>query len=102
MRIDGTTWTGSPEWRVASQGNPQAGMLIPVGPGEDRRGHAPPLPHAADAFIVVHDRVHGEVVIDLYHAATRYDEPPTYRLTGEGGVEVGKKPRKGGIVDLLA
>ena len=43
-----------------------------------------------------------QVVIDLYHAATRYDEPPTYRLTGEGSVEVGKKPRKGGIVDLLA
>jgi hypothetical protein len=61
------------------------------------------LPHAAaDEFIVVHDRVHGEVVIDLYHAATRYDESPSYRLTGKGSVEVGKKPRKGGIVDLLA
>jgi len=74
-----------------------------MGPGEGRRGHTPPLPHTgADGFIVVHDRVHGEVVIDLYCAATRYDEPATYRLTGEGGVEVGKKPRKGGIVDLLA
>jgi hypothetical protein len=78
-------------------------MLIPVGPGEGRRGPAPHLPHtAADEFIVVHDRVHGEIVIDLYHAATRYDESPTYRLTGKGSVEVGKKPRKGGIVDLLA
>lgn len=78
-------------------------MLIPVGPGESRKGHAPPLPHAAaDEFIVVHDRVHGEVVIDLYHAATHYDESPSYRLTGKGSVEVGKKPRKGGIVDLLA
>ena len=78
-------------------------MLIPVGPGEGRKGHAPPLPHAAaDEFIVVHDRVHGEVVIDLYHAATHYDESPSYRLTGKGNVEVGKKPRKGGIVDLLA
>ncbi len=94
---------GNPDWRVPSQGNPLAGMLIPVGPGEDRGGHAPPLPHtAADGFIVVHDRVRGEVVIDLYQAATRYDESPTYRLTGEGGVEIGKKPRKGGIVDLLA
>jgi hypothetical protein len=78
-------------------------MLIPVGPGEGCRGHAPPLPHVApEEFILVHDRAHGEVVIDLYHAATRYDEPPTYRLTGQGSVEVGKKPRKGGIVDLLA
>ena len=78
-------------------------MLIPVGPGEGCRGHAPPLPHVApEEFILVHDRVHGEVVIDLYHAATRYDEPPTYRLTGQGSVEVGQKPRKGGIVDLLA
>ena len=103
MRIDGTTWTGNPDWRVPAQGNPLAGMLIPVGPGEGRKGHAPPLPHAAaDEFIVVHDRVHGEVVIDLYHAATHYDESPSYRLTGKGSVEVGKKPRKGGIVDLLA
>jgi hypothetical protein len=103
MRIDAITWTENPDWRVPARGNPLTGMLIPVGPSEGRKGHAPPLPHAAaDEFIVVHDRVHGEVVIDLYHAATHYDESPSYRLTGKGSVEVGKKPRKGGIVDLLA
>lgn len=103
MRIDGTTGTVNPDWRVPAQGNPLAGMLIPVGHGDGRRGHSPPLPHVpADEFILVHDPKRGAVVIDLYHAATRYDEPPTYRLTGEGGVEVGKKPRKGGIVDLRA
>jgi hypothetical protein len=78
-------------------------MLIPVGSGDGRRGHTPPVPQAAaDEFIFVHDRVHGEVVIDLYCAATHYDESPAYRLTEEGSVEVGKKPRKGGIIDLLA
>jgi hypothetical protein len=103
MRIDGTTGTGHPDWRIPSQGNLPAGIIIPAGPGEGRREHAPPLPHAAaDEFILVHDPVRGAVVIDLYHAATRYDESPTYRLTGEGSVEVGKRPRKGGIIDLLA
>ena len=78
-------------------------MLIPVGPGEGHGGHNPPLPHAAaDEFILVHDPVRGAVVIDLYHAATCYDESPSYRLTGKGTVEVDKKPRKGGIIDLLA
>jgi hypothetical protein len=78
-------------------------MLIPVGPGEDRRGQGPPVPRdRADAFVIVQDPRRGAVVIDLYQAATRYDESPNYRLTGEGGVEVGRKPRKGGIVDLLA
>jgi hypothetical protein len=78
-------------------------MLIPVGPGGGRRGDTPHLPHLpADEFICVHDPGRGAVVIDLYHVATRYDESPGYRLTGEGNVEVGKKPRKGGIIDLLA
>jgi hypothetical protein len=78
-------------------------MLIPVIPGEGRGRHAPPLLHLpADEFIVVHDPVRGAIVIDLYQAATRYEESPSYRLTEKGAVEVGKKPRKGGIVDLLA
>ena len=78
-------------------------MLIPVGAGGGRKGDAPPLPRAdADEFVLVHDPARGAVVIDLYHAATRYDEPPAYRLSREGAVEVGKKPRKGGIIDLLA
>ncbi|MGE5800415.1 MAG: hypothetical protein ACM337_08785 [Syntrophaceae bacterium] len=99
MRIEGTTWTGSADSRVPSQGSPLAGMLIPAGRG----GDAPPLPHApADEFLLVHDPKRGAVVIDLYHAATRYDDSPSYRLTEEGNVEVGKKPRKGGIIDLLA
>ena len=103
MRIEGTTWTGGADSRVPSQGSPLAGMLIPVGPGGGRRGDAPPLPHApADEFLLVHDPKRGAVVIDLYHAATRYDDSPSYRLTEEGNVEVGKKPRKGGIIDLLA
>jgi hypothetical protein len=78
-------------------------MLIPAGPGEGRKGQYPPLPHVpADEYLLVHDPRRGAIVIDLYHAATRYDEPPTYRLTGAGSVEAGKTPRKGGIVDLLA
>lgn len=102
MRIDGSTWTGNPDGRISSQGNPLAGDLIPVGSGEGRRRPAPSLPHIpADEFVLVHDTARGAVVIDLYLASLRYDEPPTYRLTGEG-VEVGQKPRKGGIIDLLA
>jgi hypothetical protein len=78
-------------------------MLIPVGPGGGLRGDSPPSPHVpADEFLLVHDPRRGAVVIDLYHAATRYDDSPSYRLTGEGSIEVGKKPRKGGIIDLLA
>jgi hypothetical protein len=78
-------------------------MLIPVDSGEGHGRHAPPLPHVpADEFLLVHDPVRGAVVIDLYQAATFYDESPSYRLTGKGTVEIGKKPRKGGIVDLLA
>jgi hypothetical protein len=74
-----------------------------MGTGESRKGFAPPLQHIpADEFILVHDESRGAVVIDLYLAALRFDEPPTYRLTGQGDVEVGKKPRKGGIVNLLA
>jgi len=78
-------------------------MLVPVGPVEDRRGRAPGLPYVrADQFVLVHDAARGAVVIDLYQAATRYDDSPTYRLSREGAVEVGKRPRKGGIIDLLA
>jgi hypothetical protein len=74
-----------------------------MGTGESRKGFAPPLQHIpADEFILVHDESRGAVVIDLYLAALRFDESPTYRLTGQGDVEVGKKPRKGGIVNLLA
>jgi hypothetical protein len=103
MRIDGTTGTVNPDWRVPAQVNPLAGMLIPVGHGDGRRGHSPPLPHVpANEFVLVHYPKRGAVVIDLYHAATRYDDSPSYRLTEEGNVEVGKKPRKGGIIDLLA
>jgi len=103
MRIDGTTWTGSTDSRGPSPGSHPAGMLVPVSPGGDRRGDAPPVPQVpADEFILVHDPRRGAVVIDLYHAATRYEDSPGYRLTGEGNVEVGRKPRKGGIIDLLA
>jgi hypothetical protein len=42
------------------------------------------------------------VVIDLYLASRRYDEPTTYRLTETGSVDISKKPRKGGLIDLLA
>lgn len=103
MRIDGTTWTGNPDRTIPAQGSTPAGALIPAGSGEGRRGHVPPLPRvAAEGFVLVHDEVHGAVVIDLYHAALRTDESPTYRLSREGAVEVGRKPRKGGIIDLMA
>jgi hypothetical protein len=103
MRIDGSTWTGSTDWRISPQDNPLAGALVPLSSGESRRGFAPPLQHIpADEFILVHDESRGAVVIDLYLAALRFEESPTYRLTGQGDVEVGKKPRKGGIVNLLA
>jgi hypothetical protein len=103
MRIDGSTWTGNTDWRSPSPGNPLAGALVPMVAGESRRGFAPPFQHIpADEFILIHDESRGAVVIDLYLAAQRFDESPTYRLTGKGDVEVGKKPRKGGIVNLLA
>jgi hypothetical protein len=103
MRIDASTWTGNTDWRVSSQGNPLAGALVPVSTGESRRGFAPPFQHiSTDEFLLIHDEAHGAVVIDLYLAAQRFDESPTYQLTGKGDVEVGKKPRKGGIVNLLA
>jgi hypothetical protein len=103
MRIDGSTWTGSTDRRISSQDNPLAGALVPMVTGESRRGFAPPFQQIpADEFLLVHDEAHGAVVIDLYLAAQRFDESPTYQLTGKGDVEVGKKPRKGGIVNLLA
>jgi hypothetical protein len=103
MRIDGSTWTGNTDWRSPSPGNPLAGALVPMGIGENRRGFAPPFQHIpTDEYILVHDESRGAVVIDLYLAAQRFDESPTYQLTGKGDVEVGKKPRKGGIVNLLA
>lgn len=103
MRIDGSTWTGSTDWRISPQDNPLAGALVPMGTGESRKSFAPPLQHIpADEFIVVHDEARGAVVIDLYLAALRFDDSPTYRLSGQGAVEVGRKPRIGGIVDLLA
>jgi hypothetical protein len=103
MRIDGSTWTGNTDWRVSSQDNPLAGALVPMGTGESRRGFAAPFHQIpSDEFLLVHDEAHGAVVIDLYLAAQRFDESPTYQLTGKGDVEVGKKPRKGGIVNLLA
>ncbi len=103
MRIDGSTWAGSTDWRSPSLGNPLAGALVPMGTGESRKGFAPPFQHIpTDEFILVHDDAHGAVVIDLYLAAQRFDESPTYQLTGQGVIETGKKPRKGGIVNLLA
>ncbi len=57
---------------------------------------------AAEGFVVVHDEAHGAVVIDLYQAALRTDESPVYRLSREGTLEVGTKPRKGGLIDLMA
>lgn len=103
MIIDGSTWTATTDWRIPSQGNPLAGALVPAGSGESRKGLAPPFQHIpADEFILIHDEARGAVVIDLYLAAQRFDDSATYRLTGRGDVEIGKKPRKGGIVDLLA
>jgi hypothetical protein len=103
MRIDGSTWTGNTDGRISSPGNALAGALVPAGTGENRAGFAPPFQHIpADEFVLIHDEARGAVVIDLYLAARRFDESPTYRLTGKGDVEMGKKPRKGGIVNLLA
>ena len=103
MRIDGTTWTGNPDWTIRPQGAGSAGGLLPAGTGDGRRGHAPPsLQVPPSGFALVHDSAHGAVVIDLYHAALRTDEAPTYRLSREGTLEVGMKPRKGGIIDLVA
>jgi hypothetical protein len=103
MRIDGSIAAANADWRTPPQGHALAGALVPMGTGESRKGFAPPLQHIpADEFILVHDESRGAVVIDLYLAALRFDESPTYRLTGQGDVEVGKKPRKGGIVNLLA
>ena len=103
MRIDGSIAAANADWRTPPQGHALAGALIPLSSGESRKGFAPPSQHTpADEFIVVHDEARGAVVIDLYLAALRFDESPTYRLTGQGAVEVGRKPRIGGIVNLLA
>lgn len=103
MRIDGSIAAANADWRTSSPGNSRAGALVPLSSGESRKGFAPPFPHIpADEFIVVHDEARGTVVIDLYLAALRFDESPTYRLTGQGTVEIGRKPRIGGIVDLRA
>lgn len=103
MRIDGTTWTSIAAGRLPSQGGPPAGMLVPAGTGEGRRSQYPGLPDVpADPYVLVHDTARGVLVIDLYHAAARSDEPPAYRLTEKGTVEIGRKPRKGGIIDLVA
>lgn len=103
MRVDGANWTGTPGWTTSPPGDTSARGLIPAGSGEGRRGHSPPLPHVSpDGFTLVHDSAHGAVVIDLHHAALRTDETPTYRLSRRGTLEVGMKPRKGGIIDLVA
>ena len=103
MRIEGTTWTGNPDRTIPQQGHAAAGALIAAGSGEGRRGHAPPLPRvAAEGFVLVHDEAHGAVIIDLCQAALRADESPVYRLSREGALEVGTKPRKGGLIDLMA
>lgn len=103
MRIEGTAWTGNPDRTIPQQGHSPAGALIAAGSGESRRGHSPPLPRvAAEGFVLVHDEAHGAVVIDVYQAALRADESPVYRLSLEGALEVGAKPRKGGIIDLMA
>jgi hypothetical protein len=103
MRIDGSIAATNADWSISSPGNSRAGALIPLSSGESRKGFAPPFQRIpADEFIVVHDDVRGAVVIDLYLAALRFDESPTYRLTGQGTVEVGRKPRIGGIVNLRA
>jgi len=103
MRIDGTTVTGHPDRAIAVQGGSPAGELIPAGSGEGRRGHLPAPPHVPpEGFAVVHDPARGAVVIDLCRAALRADGPPTYRLSREGAFEIGARPRKGGLVDLMA
>ena len=103
MRIDSSITTGSAEWGSSSPEYSRAGALIPLSPGESRKGFAAPLQHiSAGEYVVVHDEARGAVVIDLYLAALRFDESPTYRLTGQGTVEIGRKPFKGGIVDLRA
>jgi hypothetical protein len=77
------------------------GALIPLSPGEGRKDFVASLPHVpAGEYLVVHDEVRGPVVVDLYLASMRFDEPPSYRLTGQGTVEMGRKPRKGTILDL--
>jgi hypothetical protein len=103
MRIDGTTWTGNPDRTIPQQGNAPAGALIPAGFSESRRGQSPPSPHVAPhGFALVHDALHGAVVIDLFHAALRAVEVPTYRISRDGAFEIDAKPRKGGIIDLVA
>jgi len=103
MRIEGTSWTGNPDRTIPQLGHTPEGALTPAGSGEGRRGHSPPLPRvAAEGFVLVHDDAHGAVVIDLYQAALRADESPIYRLSREGALEVGTKPRRGGLIDLMA
>ncbi len=103
MRIDGSIAAANADWRTSPLGHALAGALIPLSSGESRKGFAPPSQHTpTDEFIVVHDEARGAVVIDLYLAARRFDDSPTYRLTERGDVEVGRKPRKGNIIDLLA
>lgn len=78
-------------------------MLAPLSPGHGRKGDAPPSPHTrTDEYFLFRDPVHGAVVIDLYQAATRYEESPNYRLAGDGSIEASRKPLRGGIIDLLA
>lgn len=101
MRIDGTTWTGSPDRIFPQQGGATAGALAPAGSGESRRGQSPPQPNVPPhGFALVHDPSHGVVVIDLVHAALRAAESPTYRISRHGIFEIDAKPYKGGIVDL--
>lgn len=101
MRIDGTAGTGRPDRTIAVQGVSPTRELVPAGSGEGRRGHLPPHPHVPpEGFAVVHDRARGAVVIDLYLAALRIDESPTYRLSREGAFEAGARPRKGCLIDV--
>lgn len=103
MRIDGATTAAIADRGHSSPGNPRTGALIALNPGEGRKGFAASFPHIpAGEYLVVHDEVRGAVVIDLFLAALRFDESPGYRLTGQGTVEIGRKPRKGGILDLRA
>jgi len=90
MRIEGSTGAGFY--------GPQSTLL--PSPREGRPYGLPPLPGPDRAFAVVHDP-DGVVVIDLHLAAMRSEEPPSYRWT-PGGLETGRKPRKGGLIDLLA